>query len=124
MTTSQCRNPHLVAYFLFAGALLFGKPAFADSESTNCDGGMPATHVELAAGDQNTADHLQLSRKIASRSVIDLDVCAAELSIIGNDSDNLRVTVDIGNPSMRLAADYLQNFDVKSQTVAVRLNLP
>jgi hypothetical protein len=124
MTTAFCRK-HAVLHCILAGWLLLAGCALGESRSMNCDSKLPATHAQLAEGDQSTANHLELSRKITSGASVDLDICAADLAITASGSDLLRVTVDIGNPAQKLtAADYLQALDVTSQGVAIQLHLP
>jgi hypothetical protein len=115
----------VVLGFTFVSWLLLGGHALAEGQSMNCDSDKPATHAELAKDDQDSASHLQLSRKVALGAAIDLDVCAADLTISGSSGDQLRVTVDLGNPRSKLTAgDYLQTLDVSGQRVRVQLHLP
>jgi hypothetical protein len=110
--------------WMIAGCLLLGGRALGDDRSMNCNGKVSPTHVELAEGDQNSATHLQLSRKVGSRASIDLDVCAADLRITGGSGDVFRVAVDIANPDSKLTAgDYIHTFDVTPLGVRLRLNL-
>jgi len=123
--TTALRRKQAVLYCIVASWLLLAGRALAESRSMSCDSKLPATHAQLAEGDQNTANHLELSRKIASGASVDLDVCAADLTITASGSDILRVTVDIGNPAQKLtAADYLQAFDVSPQGLTLQLHLP
>jgi hypothetical protein len=123
--TTALRRKQAVLYCIVASWLLLAGRALAESRSMSCDSKLPATHAQLAEGDQNTANHLELSCKIASGASVDLDVCAADLTITASGSDILRVTVDIGNPAQKLtAADYLQAFDVSPQGVTLQLHLP
>lgn len=110
-----------------AGWLLLAGHAFAESKSMTCDGGMPPKHIELAQGDQNSGNHLQLTRKIAAAASIDMeiDVCSANLTIKGSKNDLLEVTVDIGNSAPKVTAvDYVQAFDVTPERVQLQLRLP
>ena len=86
---------------------------------------VPTTHVTLAPDDQNSANHLQVSRKVAEGASIDLDVCAADLTIKAGKDDRFQVTVDFENAAARLpASDYLQALHFTEQTVNVKLYLP
>jgi hypothetical protein len=119
------RRRRVVLSSIFGCWLLLGGNALAESQSMNCDSRKPSTHADLAKDDQNTASHLQLSRKLALGASIDLDICAADLTISGSSGDQLRVTVDMGNPESKLTAgDYLQTLDVSGQPVRVQLHLP
>jgi hypothetical protein len=81
--------------------------------------------VKLAEGDQSSATHLQLSRKVATGASIDLDVCDADLTIEGGKDDLLRVSVDYEHGAPKLpVGDYLQALDVASDSVNVKLYLP
>lgn len=112
----------VVLYLLLAGCFLTSY-AFADTESMNCPGKLPSAHAPLTEGDQNSASHLQLSRKIAASAEVHIDVCAADLTV--TDGDSFRVTVDLGNPSTEYAAaDYLQTLEVTPSEVTLRLQLP
>jgi hypothetical protein len=79
--TTALRRKQAVLYCIVASWLLLAGRALAESRSMSCDSKLPATHAQLAEGDQNTANHLELSRKIASGASVDLDVCAADLTI-------------------------------------------
>ncbi len=86
---------------------------------------VPTTHVKLAEGDQSSANHLQISRKVAAGASIDLDVCAADLTIKAGKDDLFQATVDFENAAARLpASDYLQALDSTEQAVNVKLYLP
>jgi hypothetical protein len=123
MKTNRGRRP--VRYYLVASFLLLGTYAFADTQSMNCNDKPPATHAQLAQGDQNTPTHLQLSRKIAVGASISLNVCDADLTIKGGNGDQLQVTVDLDNPAAKLnAGDYLQVLEVTPQGARLRLDLP
>ena len=109
---------------LLAGLLLFAEHALAQHESMDCTR-EPSTHLKLAEGDQSSPTHLQLSRKIATRASIDLDVCDADLTIKGGKDDLLRVSVDFENGAPKLpVGDYLQALTVTSDTANVKLYLP
>ena len=123
--TILLRGQKAVLYCILASRLLGGAHALAERQSSNCDSDMRPTHVELATGDQSTANHLQLSRKIASGVSINLDVCAADLTVKGSSSDVFQVAVDIGNSAPKLTAiDYLKTLDITPQSVALQLDLP
>ena len=86
---------------------------------------VPGTHVKLVQGDENSAQHLQVSRKLQIGASVDLEVCDADLVIKGGKDELLRVAVDIENDGpASLAGDYLEVLDVSSQTAAVKLHLP
>jgi len=121
-TNRGCRP---VLHYLIASCLLLGTYAFADSDSMNCNEKPPAIHATLAPADQNSAGHLQLSRKIAAGASISLNVCDADLTIKGSNGDQLQVTVDLGNPVAKLnAGDYLQVLEVTPQGARLKLDLP
>jgi hypothetical protein len=112
-------------HYILAGCLLLSGYAFADSHSMSCDGRVPEKHAQLAEGDQSTATHLQVSRQISSGAEVDMDVCAADLTITGSSSGAFKVTVDIGTPSAKSgAADYLETLDVTPEEVRLQLHLP
>ena len=124
MTTTS-RFHQVGHYCLIALCLLLGGRALAESDSMNCDHKTPAAQIQLAEGDQNSAGHLQLSRKVAAGGSIHLDVCSADLRIVSSASDLFRVTVDIDNPDTKLTAkDYVHTFEVTSFGIELRLNLP
>jgi hypothetical protein len=119
------RPQKTVLYCIFAGTLLLAGSAFAEGRSMNCDSRVPTTHAQLVEGDQSTATHLELSRKVPLGASVDLDVCAADLTIVASNNNLLQVTVDIGNPAPKLSAlDYLQALDVTSQQARGQLHLP
>lgn len=107
---------------VFGGWLLFAASAIADDYSMNCTSKAPETHAQLAPGDQSTANHLELSRKVGTEASVDLDVCAAELSIVGGTGDTFRLTVDTADGST--PGSYLHTFDVSTHDITVRLALP
>jgi hypothetical protein len=115
----------LFAISLLAGILSLGVAAFADTDSMNCNSKLPASHVELAQGDQNTASHLQLSRPVAAGAQIELNVCNGDLTLAASKSGALQVTVDIGESSgQHMAGDYLEILDVNPHKIRVGLHLP
>jgi hypothetical protein len=84
-----------------------------------------ATHAELAKDDQNSANRLELSRKIGPEVAMILDICDADVTIKGGNGDQLRVSVDIADPAPKMtAADYLQDLEITPQTATVKLHLP
>jgi|SRR5579863_2258075 len=124
MTTSV-RRQNIWLYCVSAACILLAGHAFAESQSMDCDDDLPKKHVELAAGDQNSGNHLQLSRKIATAAAIDIDVCSADLAVIGSKSDVLQITLDIANPAPKMTAvDYVWKLDVNSGEVKLQLRLP
>jgi hypothetical protein len=109
---------------VFGSFILFGENALSQSESMDCTK-VPKTHVALAQGDQNSASHLQVIRKIATGASVNLDLCEADLTIKGGKDDLLRVAIDLDNRAPKfLAGDYLQALDVTPQGVTVKLYLP
>jgi hypothetical protein len=123
--TAVRRNAVLGLIFITITWLGLAGHALADTQSMNCNGDRPSKHAELAKDDQNTATHLQFTRKLPLGAALDLDVCAADLTIKGTSGDQLQVTVDIGKPASNLTAgDYLQTLDVTGQQATVRLHLP
>lgn len=119
------RRQTVVAVCVFAAWILLVGHAFAGTESMNCDGTMPPRHFELVQGDQNSGNHLQFSRKVASAAQIDVDVCSADLTIVGSKSDQLEVTLDVATPAPKTtAADYVQALDITPDGVQLQLRLP
>ena len=112
-------------FCILAAGFLLAVRAFAeDHDSMSCPGSLPAAHATLADGDQNSASHLQLSRKIETGAEFDLDVCAADVTLTGSADNMLRVTVDIEDPSSQhTAADYLQKLDITTFHVRLQLHL-
>jgi hypothetical protein len=106
---------------VLAGSLLFPVHAIADDHGMNC-AEAPQTHAQLAPGDQNTANHLELSRKVGMDASVDLDVCAAELSVVGGSGDTFRLTVDTADGGA--PGNYLHTLDVTMHDATVRLALP
>ena len=85
----------------------------------------PTTHVKLTNGDESSATHLQLSRKVATRASMNLDVCDADLTVKGGKDDLLRVSVDFESGAPKLAVgDYLHALDITPESVNVKLYLP
>jgi len=122
--TALVRRHIAVLYCILASWLVFAPRALADDKSMACDTRPPAVHASLAENDQNSANHLQLSRKLGLDASIDLDVCAAEVRIVGSNNDQLQVTVDIESPAPKMtAADYLQTLDVSPQTAKLQFHL-
>jgi hypothetical protein len=108
-----------------AGWLLSLGHVFAQNRSMNCHDSVPPTHAELTKGDQNSTNHLDVNRKLGPEAAIVLDICDADVTIKGSNTDMLRVSVDIGSPAPKMTAgDYLQAVDITSQTASVKLNLP
>src|ERR1700680_4259211 len=109
---------------VFASLLLCGGYAVAQHKSMDCTR-VPTTHVTLAPDDQNSANHLQVSRKVAEGASIDLDVCASDLTIKAGKEDRIQVPLDFENAAAKLpASDYLQALHFTEQTVNVKLYLP
>jgi hypothetical protein len=125
MKTLSRLNITVLLSCLLAATFLSAKTAAAENHnSTDCPGTLPATHATLAAGDQSSANHLQLSRKVDAGAEIALDVCAADVMLTGAADNVLRVTVDIENPSpQHTAVDYLQTLEVMPHAVNLRLHL-
>ena len=90
-----------------------------------CSGAMPSNHIALAEGDKNSANHLQLNRKIAPTAPVEIDVCAADLTVVGSKSGLLEVTVELGNPAPKVTAvDYVQSLNVAPEGAQLQLRLP
>ena len=90
-----------------------------------CTGAMPPKHMELAQGDQDSANHLQLSRKIVAAASIEIDVCSADITVVGSKSGLLEVTLDIGSPAPKATAvDYVQSLNITPDGVQLQLRLP
>jgi hypothetical protein len=124
MTLLRQRSKILLCCFLFAGVLLTVNAAAEDHDSMSCPGSLPATHATLADGDQNSASHLQVSRKADAGAEFELDICAADVTLTASVDNTLRITVDIENPSQQhTAADYLQKLDITTSHVKLQLHL-
>ena len=124
MRSSTLYQKALVGYVV-ACCVLLAPHAFAERQSMTCNGAMPSSHIALAEGDQNSANHLQLSRKIASTAPVEIDVCAADLTVVGSKSGLLEVTVDLGNTAPKVTAvDYVQSLNVAPEGVQLQLRLP
>jgi hypothetical protein len=122
--TGSFRTQKTVLYYMVAGLLILGERAVAQHQPMDCTL-EPTTHVKLAEGDQSSAAHLQLSRKVSAGASLDLDVCDADLTIKGGKDDFLRISVDFESGASKLpAGDYLQALDVTSDSVKVKLYLP
>jgi hypothetical protein len=114
----------LVLCALFAALLLCGGYAVAEHKPMDCTR-VPTTRVKLAEGDKSSANHLQVRRKVTDGASIDLDVCAADLTIKAGKDDMFQITVDFENAAPRLSAsEYLQGLDFTEQAVNVKLYLP
>lgn len=123
--TTCVRRQNVILGCISAVCLLLAGHAFAESHSMNCDGDLPKTHAALAAGDQDSGNHLQLSRKIAAATPIDIDVCSADLIVVGSKSDVFQVILDIANPAAKATAlDYVQSLNVAPDGVKLQLRLP
>jgi len=123
MKTSIRRRAAIGCLFTTALFVVLGGAAFG--KSMNCHDSLPATHTELAKDDQNTANHLELSRKVGPEVAMVLDICDADVTIKGSNGDLLRVSVDIASPAPKMTAgDYLQGLDITPHTANVRLHLP
>jgi len=97
--------------------------SFAD-DSMNCPGTLPNNHATLAAGDQSTANHLQVSRSIEPGTEFDIDVCAADVILTASPDNELRITVDIARPSSQHnAVDYLHTLDISNRHAKLQLHL-
>jgi predicted metal-dependent hydrolase len=98
------------AFFCCAlvGWLLPVGHVFAQNHSMNCHDTLSPIHAELTKEDQNSANHLEVSRRLRPEVAIVLDICDADVTIKGSNTDMLRVSVDIGNPASKMTAgDYL-----------------
>jgi len=81
--------------------------------------------MELAQGDQNSTNRLQLSRKIEPSASIEIDVCSADLTVVGSKSGSLDVTLDIGNPASKTTAvEYVQSLNITPEAAQLQLRLP
>ncbi|HEX8815664.1 MAG TPA: hypothetical protein VF753_09200 [Terriglobales bacterium] len=90
----------------------------------NCDSAVPQRHIELLPGDQNSASHLQLARKVPAGSAIHLDICTADVVLLASKSDQIEVTLDLANPpATATAADYVQNLSVSASETRLHLHL-
>jgi hypothetical protein len=93
--------------------------------SMNCDAKLPKTHAQLSQDDQTSTNHLELSRNVAPNATVDLDVCAGDLTVLGGLGDQLRITVDLSDPSGKVSAgDYLETLDVSPDSAHIELHLP
>ena len=123
MTTRRFPVPAL--YCILAGWFLLAGRAFAERQSMTCNGAMPSNHIALAEGDQNSANHLQLNRKIAPTAPVEIDVCAADLTVVGSKSGLLEVSMDLANTAPKVTAvDYVQNLNVAAERAQLQLRLP
>jgi len=110
---------------VLAGVLLLGGTAFAGTDSMSCNTNLPSTHAELAEGDQNSPNHLQLSRQIAAGAEVDLNQCSGSLTLIASKNGAFNITVDLGQPSAHhMAGDYLEMLEITPQKAIVHLHLP
>jgi hypothetical protein len=110
---------------VLAGALLCTGSALAGTDSMSCNTDQPDGHVELAAGDQNSANHLELSRPIAAGAMVDLDQCSGELTLVASKTGDLRIVVDLRRTSgEHMAGDYLEALEINPQRATVHLHLP
>jgi hypothetical protein len=124
MKISPHQKPTVVLLLLSASFLLAGRALAEGHDSMNCPGTLSESHAPLAEGDQNSATHLQLARKIDAGAEFDLDICAADVTLTGSTDNTMRVTVDLENPSQQhTAVDYLQKLDVTSSQVKLQLHL-
>lgn len=95
----------------------------AQEREMKCDGNLPPKHIELSKDDENIAGHLQLSREIPSGVPVTLNVCAANLTILGGDKSFLQLTIDMDKSSRNSnAADYLEALDITPQGVTLKLD--
>ncbi len=115
----------VLLYCLLAAGFLLAENAWAEGHnSMDCPGWLSSTHAPLAAGDQNSSSHLQLSRKIEAGADFDLNICAADVTLTGSADNMLRVTVDIEHPAQQhTAVDYLQKLDITPDHVELQLHL-
>ena len=119
----RCRKALL--YCICASWFSLAGPAFAERQSMTCNGEMPSSHIALAEGDQNSANHLQLNRKIASTAPVEIDVCAADLTVKGSKSGLLEVSMDLANTAPKVTAvDYVQSLNVAAERAQLQLRLP
>jgi hypothetical protein len=124
MTARVCSQKALLNC-ICASCFLLAPHAFAERQSMTCSGAMPSNHIALAEGDKNSANHLQLNRKIAPTAPVEIDVCAADLTVVGSKSGLLEVTVELGNPAPKVTAvDYVQSLNVAPEGAQLQLRLP
>jgi hypothetical protein len=125
MKTLLRQTSPVLLYCLLAANFLCAESAWAENhDSVSCAGSLPATHAALAEGDQNSASHLQVSRKIEAGAEFELDICAADVTLTASADNTLRVTVHLGSPSQaHTAADYLQKLDISTSRVRLQLHL-
>lgn len=95
----------------------------AQERGMKCDGSLPPKHIELSKEDENIAGHLQLSREIPSAVPVTLNVCAANLTVIGGDKSFLQLTIDMDKSSRNSnAADYVETLEITPQGVTLKLD--
>jgi hypothetical protein len=114
-----------IVLFSLVASWLLSEPAGVQSEPMNCQSDAGKEHATLSQGDQNSAGSLRLARRIAPGASVDLEVCYADLTILGGKDDILKVTTTLGKPAAKRAAgDYLQQLDVSEHVAGVQLHLP
>jgi hypothetical protein len=116
--------PKIVLFCVAAGWWV-GTPASAQNAKMDCNSDAGKEHAALSESDQNSAMSLKLARRIPPGASVDLEVCFADLTILGGKDDMLKVTAALSQPAAgRTAGDYLKQFDVSEQNAAVQLHLP
>lgn len=59
---------------------------FAQNHSMNCHDTLSPIHAELTNEDQNSANHLEVSRRLRPEVAIVLDICDADVTIKGSNT--------------------------------------
>lgn len=91
----------------------------------DCSSAPSKIHATFGEGDENSPNHLRVTRKLSIGLPVDLEICDADLTIKGSKDEFLRITVDVGNNAPGfLPGDYLKTLDVGSQSATVKLHLP
>lgn len=123
MTTQLCYRKARRLSTLGA-LLLCGGMMAAETPQMDCSKA-PRTQAKLAKWDQSDGRRLDVIRQVGVGATIALDICYADVTVKAGDGPLLKIDVDFqnGTPKMR-PASYLQELNVESQDVGIKLRLP
>jgi len=110
--------------YVLCAFLLCGGWVVAETTLMGCE--RPSMgHVELAKWDQSDGRHLDVIREVGVGAAIAVDICYADVTVRAGKDNLLKMVVDFDNGVPKMApVGYLQEMNVQSQAVSIKLPLP